>query len=596
MGASRALERAILRGPRPKAGTEGLRMALARFREELGKLRRKEPSSLHRSDPRADMKDAELDAADALVAQLQSALAPLEALGAKPQPFAEIAQQHRDAMDALLDPKQRSMRPRRASSTRSSTRIAQGGRIAVRPADYAEMFQAALADGGVVRPREQDVRVRIYGPLEARLQSVDRMVLGGLTEGVWPPETRADPWLSRPMRQELGLDLPERRIGLSAHDFAQALGAQRGGADARGARRRRADGGVALRAAARGGGGRGALERGDRARRAVSRLGARSSTGPTRRRSRSQRPEPKPPLEARPKSLSVTEIETLLRDPYSIYAQARAAAAPARRGRHAARRARPRHRDPRGGRRLSPRRSPTTCPTMRWRSCIRIGEDAFAPLQDFPDARAFWWPRFQRIARWFAQFETERRPRIDKLHAEIRGKLEIPLGDGVFTLRTRADRIEQLDDGSFAILDYKTGRVPTAKQVQTGLSPQLTLEAAILRAGGFGDIRRRRIGRRDRLRLDPRRRAARRAQADRLEGHHARRSRPTARSRKLDGRDRQVRRRRHSPISPRSGRCSCAAIPATTTIWRASRNGRCPAARTKTRRRPNEPARHPRRR
>ena len=76
-----------------------------------------------------------------------------------------------------------------------------------------------------MRRPEKNVRVRIFGPLEARLQSVDRLVLGGLVEGVWPPETRADPWLSRPMRHELGLDLPERRIGLSAHDFAQALGA-----------------------------------------------------------------------------------------------------------------------------------------------------------------------------------------------------------------------------------------------------------------------------------------------------------------------------------------------------------------------------------
>ena len=64
----------------------------------------------------------------------------------------------------------------------------------------------------------------ILGPLEARLVSVDRIVLGALVEGVWPPETRSDPWLSRPMRLELGLDLPERRVGLSAHDFAQLLG------------------------------------------------------------------------------------------------------------------------------------------------------------------------------------------------------------------------------------------------------------------------------------------------------------------------------------------------------------------------------------
>ena len=74
-------------------------------------------------------------------------------------------------------------------------------------------------------PGAPGARVRIYGPLEARLQQADRVVLGGLVEGIWPPETRSDPWLSRPMRQELGLDLPERRIGLSAHDFAQALGA-----------------------------------------------------------------------------------------------------------------------------------------------------------------------------------------------------------------------------------------------------------------------------------------------------------------------------------------------------------------------------------
>jgi hypothetical protein len=91
--------------------------------------------------------------------------------------------------------------------------------------DYAELFRIAIADRVVRRPEVPYVRVRIYGPLEARLQHVDRVVLGGLVEGVWPPETRPDPWLSRPMRHALGLDLPERRISLSAHDFAEALGA-----------------------------------------------------------------------------------------------------------------------------------------------------------------------------------------------------------------------------------------------------------------------------------------------------------------------------------------------------------------------------------
>jgi len=67
-------------------------------------------------------------------------------------------------------------------------------------------------------------------------------------------------------------------------------------------------------------------------------------------------------------------------------------------------------------------------------------------------------------------------------------RLEIPLGNRSFTLRTRADRIEHLSDGRYAILDYKTGRLPTTSQVSSGLSPQLTLEGSILRAGQFEGI------------------------------------------------------------------------------------------------------------
>ena len=52
----------------------------------------------------------------------------------------------------------------------------------------------------------------------------------------------------------------------------------------------------------------------------------------------------------------------------------------------------------------------------------------------------------------------------------------------------RADRIERHNDGRYVILDYKTGTVPTEKQVRIGMSPQLTLEAAILRGGGFPGI------------------------------------------------------------------------------------------------------------
>jgi ATP-dependent helicase/nuclease subunit B len=118
-----------------------------------------------------------------------------------------------------------------------------------------------------------------------------------------------------------------------------------------------------------------------------------------------------------------------------------------------------------------------------------IGEKYFLPLMERPEARALWWPRFQRIAKWFAAWEMARRGNILAIDAEIRGEIGIPLDNArTFILSARADRIERRRDGSFAILDYKTGQPPTGKQVRMGLSPQLTLEAAILREGGFADI------------------------------------------------------------------------------------------------------------
>ena len=318
--------------------------------------------------------------------------------------------------------------------------IATAGHLGVLPADYPELFRAAIADRPVRRP-EADVRVRIYGPLEARLQSVDRLVLGGLVEGVWPPQTRADPWLSRPMRHELGLDLPERRIGLSAHDFAQALGAPEvilsraaklGGAPTVASR-------FVQRLAAVAGEARwqGALERGER-----YLAWARSLDAPAlQKRSPCTRPEPKPPRAARPKSLSVTEIELWLRDPYSIYA------------RHILRLrpldpvdtppgARDRGTVVHGAIGVFTERYKDALPDNALEELLRLGEEHFARLDDVPDAKAFWWPRFLRIAHWFAEFESARRKDVARLDAEVRGTLEIPLPDGVFTLRARADRIE----------------------------------------------------------------------------------------------------------------------------------------------------------
>ncbi|MGH6771642.1 MAG: double-strand break repair protein AddB [Xanthobacteraceae bacterium] len=479
------LESALLRGPRPKPRTAGLKDALARFRKDFAKL--------HRADARARLTPGQLQGAADLVEALERALAPLEALSQQKRPLAAFAEAHRQVVDALS-------RERRGDGTAFAgpdgkalteefddiaIHAADAG-TEVSASDYPDLFRSIIAERPVRRPDRPGVRIRIYGLLEARLQTIDRVVLGGLVEGVWPPETRSDPWLSRPMRRKLGLDLPERRISLNAHDFAQMLGATEvvlawpaklAGAPTVPSR-------FIQRLAAVAGETRWeqATRRGER-----YLAWARELDRPEAAPQPVKRPEPKPARDARPKSLSVTEIETWLRDPYSIYA------------RHVLRLqpldpvdtppgARDRGTVIHGAIGRFTERYKDALPDDPVGELIKLGEEEFAALEDFPEARAFWWPRFLRIARWFADFEQARRANVTAIVAEVGARLEIPLGNRSFTLRTRADRIEQLRDGSFAILDYKTGGVPTPPQVLSGLSPQLTLEGAIVRAGEFAEI------------------------------------------------------------------------------------------------------------
>lgn len=492
--ATQTLELALLRGTRPQAGTAGLAHDFDRFRSELKKLRNREASSLHGAEPRARLRDDELDKAHALIAALRKALLPLEEMGGSRMfDFAELAQRHREVLIALC-------------ADHDGVAVAfegsQGGVLSaafdellaeqkpsglmVQLGDYPEVFQTAYADRVVRRPESPNAQLQIYGQLEARLTESDRIILGGLVEGVWPPAPRVDPWLSRPMRHELGLDLPERRIGLSAHDFAQLLGTQEvilthaakvGGAPAVASRFLHR-----LEAVA----GEKRWEKAKKAGEDYVRFAAELDQ-PDEVRPIAQ-PAPKPPVETRPLRMSVTAIEDWLRDPYTIYA------------RHILRL------DP-----LDPVDMPLSAadrgsaihealgqfteefadalPPQPAQELLRIGLLCFAPLMERPEAKALWWPRFKRIAAWFADWEQARREQIDSITAEIRGEIKIPLdNERIFTLSARADRIEQRGDGRFAILDYKTGQPPTGKQVRMGLSPQLTLEAAILREGGFANI------------------------------------------------------------------------------------------------------------
>ncbi len=480
-----ALERTLLRGPRPRAGTKGLAHALETFRATR--------DDLHASDPRKSIRNDDLDAAAALINKLRAALAPLETLKASEHRLAALAKCHCDAIAALSAGENKNGEAA-AFTNHDGTALADAlaqlidspaaANLAVAREDYAELFEAAIGDRVVRRPESRELRAHIYGPLEARLQTVDRIVLGGLNEGTWPPESRSDPWLSRPMRRNLGLDPPERRIGLSAHDFAQALGAS----EVILSRAARVAGAPTVTsrfvqriAALAGERWKGITTRGERYLALAHALDA-----PTEVK-HAERPAPKPPRAARPSKLSVTAIEDWLRDPYTIYA--------------------------RYVLRLQPFDAVDTPPGARDRGTVihgaigdytelfannppadplkellKLGEQHFAPLNDYPEARAFWWPRFERIARWFAAWDVDRRAGLTTLHAEIRGELTFTVGTREFTLSGIADRIELRKDGTYAIIDYKTGQARTEKQVRTGLAPQLTLEGAILRGGGFKPI------------------------------------------------------------------------------------------------------------
>lgn len=493
-GAIETLELAVLRGTRPQPGTAGLARDFARFRAEHMKLHQGETSTLHPSEPRARLQVDALERAQALISALQKALAPLENLASpKPYDFAELAARHREVMMALS-------RDDLGVSIAFADRdggglarcfddlLASGERCGVLLplSDYPDVFHTAFSDRAVRRPERPGASLQIYGPLESRLMHVDRVIIGGLIEGVWPPAPRIDPWLSRPMRHQLGLDLPERRIGLSAHDFAQLLGnpqvilthaAKAGGAPAVASRFLHR-----LEAVAGAERWKEAEARGEIYMRFAEVLDQPAKVTPI------AQPMPKPPLAARPTRMSVTAIEDWLRDPYTIFARYIL-----------------------GLQELEPVDMPLSAadrgsaihaaigeftesyaerlPSDPARVLRQLGEKHFAPLMERPEARALWWPRFQRIAGWFASWESARREHIEQLVAEIKGSISIPLDNGrAFTLSARADRIERRADGSYAILDYKTGQPPTGKQVRMGLSPQLTLEAAILREGGFEGI------------------------------------------------------------------------------------------------------------
>jgi len=350
------------------------------------------------------------------------------------------------------------------------------------PAEWPEIFNALIAGETVRLSSHGHPRLFIWGAMEARLQTVDTLVIGGLNEGVMPASARNDPFMSRGMKTTIALPPPERLIGLAAHDFQMALGMKQ----------------VVLSRALR-------L---DNAPSVPSRWLQRLETvlgeeTVTVMRARGKvllhwtglidsapdvpfvpQPCPVPALEIRPKRFSVTEIETLRRDPYAIYAKKVLRLKPLEplvRDASAAERGTLYHAILAG---FAGEGGGDVHDQGAFQHLMRIARAEFDKLQLPDDVEALWWPRFVNLAPEIVRFEQSLGSR--RRWAEVAAS-PVPVGQTGVTLSGRADRIDMLAGDYADILDFKTGMTPSVKQAASLMAPQLALEGALLARGAFVD-------------------------------------------------------------------------------------------------------------
>lgn len=478
-----AFERFFLRGPRRWADWEEFSAHVARIAEDEDLIRRTRMQPRHVEDARAILEDLQARFAEAGLSDPETPVAGqtwLEAvselmgsLGATPLPWAgedgaALSNAMRDFAEVC-----ESMEPAGAET-------------------WAELFRAFSETLTIRGSAQEHARLSIWGPLEARLQSADRLILAGLSEGVWPAQPPADAFLPRSFRAEIGLSDPDERIGLAAHDFAQMACAP--DVTLLTAKRREDTPAVASRWLWR----LNTLARG-----ALGEEGAKAALAPKTGRDPRKwlnvlreapalpgdfttEPRPVPALEHRPNSLSVTRIEALQRDPYAIYAQyvlglikldaldMPVDARPRGTAIHAA---------------LEKFEEEGVEKTAG--QLISMLEDELRHAGEAEEAILGAVAARQRVAEEYIKWRSERLHLIaGRPYTEIKGRYSFPvpgLKEDTFTLTATADRVEKHHDGTLAILDFKSGAPPGEKEVRVGLNPQMPLQAIIAEEDGFAD-------------------------------------------------------------------------------------------------------------
>ncbi|TFF19109.1 double-strand break repair protein AddB [Jiella endophytica] len=485
--AARAIELVAIRGTVDFADGARLGEIVGRRIDAIEALPAGETGKLL-TRPARNVRRHEYEAARTFAEDFEAALKPLAALrGAEPQELADHAVAVTDALELLARDETGGPGELYAGENGAALAGFLSELVAAPktgfdfPAEELPDALGALIAGVTVKPRGGlSARAFVLGTLEARLESVDTAILGSLNEGVWPAGARSGAFLSRLMRREIALDPPERRIGLSAHDFWMAMGAERVVLT----RSRRMDGAptIASRWLQRLTTLAGPETSAAMAARGETYVTAAEALESATDTPRIARPAPCPPVEARPRRYSVTEVETLIRDPYAIHARRilkLEALPPLMRAPHARER----------GELIHDIVADFVIKGIDPNEPAAEDELALIAREHFDRAAlpgeiaAVWWPRIVRMTEEFLSWERARDEGVAERLAERSGRSEFP-AIGV-TLSGRSDRIDRLKDGRIVILDFKTGTKPSVKQARTLLSPQLALEGGMAMRGDF---------------------------------------------------------------------------------------------------------------
>ena len=349
----------------------------------------------------------------------------------------------------------------------------------IEPFEYSSLLVMLFSRETVRKPYGSHPRLKILGPIEARFNHFDVIILGSFNEGIWPQTLVSDPFMSRSMKTQFGLPMPERSIGVTANDICRLMCSD----EVYLTRSEKSYGTPTNKS-------RYLL----RLETVIQALGLSKKniensfyTTLVQKLETSQKvqsclpPCPKPPKEARPNHFSSSSLKKLIENPYEIYASYILGLKPLKDFN-----AKPDMRDFGNLVHKTLERFvkvyPLELDTLASKVLFDIFEEELIHYDLSSQSKVFWRAKFARLSEWVLEKEKVHRKDLKKILTEIRGQI---LFENTYILSARADRLEEDIYGDIKIVDYKTGNTPTSADVHSGFEPQLPLEALILENGGF---------------------------------------------------------------------------------------------------------------